>query len=276
MVRGLHCVQQELRSSCWTIASQVLLGLCTCHVPRPLFLGSFRDIPCFRASLQSLLGTLFLLPVCESLRGIQSHPCTLEIPTFKNHLCCKLILVSMPLCLIDGSSYSCRHLLSNLPLCTDRLAACGLEALSWMWRLLQHGHQPSMVKSFIHLPTTPPSWWSFTTKFDPTVSSLRMLGKLRVLILWSSLWFKGYKDMDPKLIPQFEEGKREAVARQLLEAEGKLWFGMINTPDIWQVQSGVHDYQFKTVLASWLVGWGWNRWPKSLHFHCPPHLAQSI
>ena len=42
------------------------------------------------------------------------------------------------------------------------------------------------------------------------------------MVITQSAWFKGYKDMDPTLIPQFEEGEREAVARQLLEAEGEL------------------------------------------------------
>ncbi|KIL58380.1 hypothetical protein M378DRAFT_200530 [Amanita muscaria Koide BX008] len=51
------------------------------------------------------------------------------------------------------------------------------------------------------------------------------------MVITQSAWFQGYKDMDPELIPQFEEGEREAIARQLLEAEG------------------VHNYQFKTVLG---------------------------
>jgi hypothetical protein len=42
------------------------------------------------------------------------------------------------------------------------------------------------------------------------------------MVITQSAWFKGYKDMDPTLIPQFEEREREAVARQLLEAEGEL------------------------------------------------------
>jgi hypothetical protein len=32
--------------------------------------------------------------------------------------------------------------------------------------------------------------------------------------------FDGYKDMDPSLIPPFEEGNQEALARKLLMAEG--------------------------------------------------------
>ncbi|KAF8235364.1 hypothetical protein L208DRAFT_1257500 [Tricholoma matsutake] len=51
------------------------------------------------------------------------------------------------------------------------------------------------------------------------------------MVITQSGWFKGYKDMDPKLILQFGEGEREAIAWQLLEAEG------------------IHDYQFKMVLG---------------------------
>ena len=40
------------------------------------------------------------------------------------------------------------------------------------------------------------------------------------VIVTQSARFHGYKDMDPKLIPQFEEGEREAIARKLLEEEG--------------------------------------------------------
>lgn len=42
--------------------------------------------------------------------------------------------------------------------------------------------------------------------------------------------FRGWVGMDPALIPKFEEGEREAIARQLLEAEG------------------VTQYEFRTVL----------------------------
>ncbi|KAM6494252.1 hypothetical protein JOM56_010613 [Amanita muscaria] len=42
------------------------------------------------------------------------------------------------------------------------------------------------------------------------------------MVITQSARFQGYKDMDPKLIPQFEEGEREAIARKLLKAEGLL------------------------------------------------------
>jgi len=40
------------------------------------------------------------------------------------------------------------------------------------------------------------------------------------MVITQSAWFKGYKDMDPSLIPHFEEGEREAVARKLLCEQG--------------------------------------------------------
>jgi hypothetical protein len=40
------------------------------------------------------------------------------------------------------------------------------------------------------------------------------------MVVTQSARFKGWKDMDPALIPQFQEGEREAIARKLLEQEG--------------------------------------------------------
>jgi hypothetical protein len=40
------------------------------------------------------------------------------------------------------------------------------------------------------------------------------------MLITQSARFNGYKGMDPKLIPQFTEGRREAVARELLGEEG--------------------------------------------------------
>ena len=42
------------------------------------------------------------------------------------------------------------------------------------------------------------------------------------MVVTQSAPFNGWKGMDPALIPKFEEGEREAVARVLLEAEGRL------------------------------------------------------
>ena len=43
------------------------------------------------------------------------------------------------------------------------------------------------------------------------------------MVVTQSALFRGWKGMDPKLIPKFEEGDREAIARDLLEAEGRLY-----------------------------------------------------
>ena len=40
------------------------------------------------------------------------------------------------------------------------------------------------------------------------------------MVVTQSAKFNGWKDMDPALIPQFEEGYREEVARQLLAEHG--------------------------------------------------------
>ena len=42
------------------------------------------------------------------------------------------------------------------------------------------------------------------------------------MVVTQSAPFNGWKGMDPGLIPKFEEGNREAIARDLLEAEGRL------------------------------------------------------
>ena len=40
------------------------------------------------------------------------------------------------------------------------------------------------------------------------------------MVVTQSAKFNGWKDMDPSLIPQFEEGSREEVVRQLLAEQG--------------------------------------------------------
>jgi hypothetical protein len=42
------------------------------------------------------------------------------------------------------------------------------------------------------------------------------------MVVTQSATFHGWKGMDPELIPKFEEGEREAAARDHLEAEGRL------------------------------------------------------
>lgn len=39
------------------------------------------------------------------------------------------------------------------------------------------------------------------------------------VVVTQSAAFDGWKGLDPELIPKFEEGKREAIARELLEIE---------------------------------------------------------
>ena len=45
------------------------------------------------------------------------------------------------------------------------------------------------------------------------------------MIVTQSAKFKGYVGMDPNEIPQFKEGEREAIGRQLLEKAGVVSFG---------------------------------------------------
>ncbi|KAF8814382.1 hypothetical protein BYT27DRAFT_7266186 [Phlegmacium glaucopus] len=40
------------------------------------------------------------------------------------------------------------------------------------------------------------------------------------MVVTQSELFLGWKGMDPELVPKFEEGEREAAARELLKAEG--------------------------------------------------------
>ena len=44
------------------------------------------------------------------------------------------------------------------------------------------------------------------------------------MVVTQSAPFNGWKGMDPELIPKFEKGQWEAIARDLLEAEGKLTY----------------------------------------------------
>ena len=55
------------------------------------------------------------------------------------------------------------------------------------------------------------------------------------MVVTQSAPFSGWKGMDPELIPKFKEGEREAVARDLLEAQGKFTYsdtvGRFEHPD---------------------------------------------
>jgi hypothetical protein len=67
------------------------------------------------------------------------------------------------------------------------------------------------------------------------------------MIVTQSAKFDGYKGMDPSEIPQFKEGEREAIARQLLEKAGASCRGLgLNC--ISDTTSGVKDYEFITFL----------------------------
>ena len=44
------------------------------------------------------------------------------------------------------------------------------------------------------------------------------------MVVTQSAAFSGWKGMDPRLIPKFKEGTVEAIARDLLEAEGRFTF----------------------------------------------------
>ena len=58
----------------------------------------------------------------------------------------------------------------------------------------------------------------YKTKFTP-VGGETHRGK-EWMVVTQSAKFDGWKDMDPALIPQFEEGYREEIARQLLAEQG--------------------------------------------------------
>lgn len=69
------------------------------------------------------------------------------------------------------------------------------------------------------------------------------------MIVTQSAPFRGWKGMDPVLIPRFEEGEREAVARELLEAEGGLTAVYIHLNLLYNTRfAGVTRYEFRTEL----------------------------
>ena len=51
------------------------------------------------------------------------------------------------------------------------------------------------------------------------------------MVVTQSAPFCGWKGMDPALIPKFEEGEREDVARDLLGVEGKLLLEFYSTTE---------------------------------------------
>ena len=62
-------------------------------------------------------------------------------------------------------------------------------------------------------------------KVEPYRANFIMFGPecyKQYMVVTQSALFRGWKGMDPELIPKFEEGEREAAARELLKAEGRL------------------------------------------------------
>ena len=57
----------------------------------------------------------------------------------------------------------------------------------------------------------------YKTKFTPVGEDAH---SKEWMVVTQSAKFNGWKDMDPALIPQFEEGYREEIARQLLAEHG--------------------------------------------------------
>jgi hypothetical protein len=69
------------------------------------------------------------------------------------------------------------------------------------------------------------------------------------MVVTQSAPFRGWKGMDPELIPKFEEGEHEAVVRELLKAEGGLTVICIPSTPLYNMGfSGVTQYEFRTEL----------------------------
>ena len=75
------------------------------------------------------------------------------------------------------------------------------------------------------------------------------IGEVDLMIITQSARFKGYKDMDPAIIPQFEEFEREAIARRLLN-EGVRFVVRLPNP----IFDGRIRYIFRTLnLGQYLL-----------------------
>ena len=111
---------------------------------------------------------------------------------------------------------------SAKPLSPRRIRMCGFvmtpeTAAAWASRITGKELDP-----YRNIPTV---WEIILKKVQPYRINFKDVGEVArrdYMVITQSAWFKGYKDMDPSLIPQFEEGDKEAIARQLLEEEG-LW-----------------------------------------------------
>jgi len=68
-------------------------------------------------------------------------------------------------------------------------------------------------------------WQFIEMRISPSGGRFSTVGEVadvEFMVITQRARFDGYKGMDPSLIPQFTEGPRETVARQLLEREGAL------------------------------------------------------
>ena len=99
----------------------------------------------------------------------------------------------------------------------------------------------------------PSIWQSIFEKIRPYRIKFEDVGEVAgvdLMIITQSARFKGYKDMDPALIPQFKEGEREAIARKLLDEEGAWQCGMTgDSNESLTGVLGIRGYKFRTVLA---------------------------
>ncbi|KAF8965807.1 hypothetical protein BDZ97DRAFT_757671 [Flammula alnicola] len=68
------------------------------------------------------------------------------------------------------------------------------------------------------------------------------------MVMTQSAPFPGWKGMDPELIPKFEEGEREAVARELLKMEGGLIYVFIPLDAFNTRFAGITQFEFRTML----------------------------
>jgi hypothetical protein len=76
-----------------------------------------------------------------------------------------------------------------------------------------------------------------------------VVGSESYIVVTQSAPFRGWKGMDPELIPKFEEGEREAYVRKLLKAEGGLSVICIPSTPLYNMSfAGVTQHEFRTEL----------------------------
>jgi hypothetical protein len=119
--------------------------------------------------------------------------------------------------------------------------------VAWGSRLIMEPLDPEIRNDSIA------AFWAIMEKVEakPYQAYFTMFGPesyKQYMIVTQSAPFRGWKGMDPKLIPRFEEGEREAVARKLLEAEGGLTAVYIHYLLYNTGFAGVTQYEFRTEL----------------------------